>query len=454
MTLDSYHSNEFVEKVYDPESNQDLLSLKASVTEREMWNFLLENQAVINDMQEGRNFNNLSLSQKIRYRDVLMVARLLIDFPSDRNMIYLNESIDEYKFSEDYSLFKDGEFREGLLPLFDRFHVASPCFITFDERVVRSSFDCEVQIDFSDYPVSQIMSYTDENGEEHRELCVRVIPKGILYGDDIESLDNNYYLPLKSLSTYYDIEDYQQSIEIEDEIKQFNQNLFDEGVGEFNEVLNIFGEIRLRELIPTISANWVALNLLEIKQLYGQSVLHDILHEVVISSDFEHVKFFQYIDSLSLSMTNEELSDFIDFYINKNKDYLYDLVEVFPYIGNFMTYAQIKKMVFDRDTDIDEVTLKLDLILDSLRNYDRKRLIRKLVKSDDVMIFDKCLTTAFEYFPSIIKTYLKNLNKNNHYELILKNFNFVHSILPKLALEIIDKSSFFDQRKYVLESFC
>ena len=104
------------------ETRERIFRLQEDITSLQYQEYLAkpENQDLINQTTQ------MSFAQRVKFREILIIAKLWLIQGSDRDFVRVNESIADMQSDVDTGLLdENGDFREGVLPFFNRLNVTA-----------------------------------------------------------------------------------------------------------------------------------------------------------------------------------------------------------------------------------------------------------------------------------------------------------------------------------------
>ena len=201
---------DLVLKEIHSETREQILRLREDVTSQQYRDYLAkpENQDLINQTTQ------MSFAQRVQLREILIIAKLWLIQGSERDFVRVNESIADMQSDVDTGfLDENGDFREGVLPFFNRLNVTENAdFRTSNGRSLNQfptssvSRIESVDLDFSVQPFINFQYETFE-GELQNTKFLRVKNAYDSQGNLIEV--RNVYVNVSSLQSFYSIEKFQ-----------------------------------------------------------------------------------------------------------------------------------------------------------------------------------------------------------------------------------------------------
>ncbi|MBT6143154.1 hypothetical protein HOH51_01430 [bacterium] len=234
------------------------------------------------------SLSNLTFTERQQLKQVLIIAKLFMIQDAERNFVRVNERIEDMLSHVDRGLLdKNGEFREGLLPLFGYFNVSEN--VDFRDVTGRDvSFLApglkiqQVLLDFTTEITVETLILEGNDAEKVERKYVRI--RTVLASDGDVSDVRNVFVPVDALESQVQIEMFQHQFESK-------------------EVM----DMDLKQLYSKINSNKVAsliLSLDSIYHCYGQEVVHDVIKRCFEAKDVFKVI---YLLNRVLKYTNSKL---------------------------------------------------------------------------------------------------------------------------------------------------
>ena len=202
---------ELVVQQQHAETGEQILRLREEVTVEQYRDYLArpENQELMSE-----DFEYMGLNRREKLRELLIIAKLWLIRDSKINFVRVNESIADMQSDLDNGfLDESGEFREGVLPLFERLTVAEDADFRFLDGNSASGYSSRVAsvvLDFSSV-VAMTLEFEDQSGKFVKRKYVRV--KDCFDKDENPIEAKDLYVSVESLKSKSKIEEFQSEID-------------------------------------------------------------------------------------------------------------------------------------------------------------------------------------------------------------------------------------------------